>query len=91
LGDVVWSPLEFGECSVWLTSHQHFPDFNYLIDRFFNDSFSRAGGSQYSFVPKVDITEEEKAFEIQVAVPQVPAFESQLRHRRFRRHSFAAM
>ena len=43
--------------------------FSHLIDRFFNDSFSRAGGSQYSFVPKVDITEEEKAFEIQVAVP----------------------
>jgi HSP20 family protein len=40
-----------------------------LIDRFFNESLSRTGGSQYSFVPKVDIVENEKAFEIHVAVP----------------------
>lgn len=44
--------------------------FSNLIDRFFADSVARSGGSsQYSFVPRVDILEEEKAFEIQVAVP----------------------
>jgi len=43
--------------------------FSYLIDRFFNDSMGRSGGSAYSFVPKVDIIENEKAFEIQLAVP----------------------
>ncbi len=43
--------------------------FSNLIDRFFNDSVSRAGGASYSFVPKVDILENETAYEIQVAVP----------------------
>ena len=43
--------------------------FGYLIDRFFNDSLGRSGGSAYSFVPKVDIIENEKDFEIQLAVP----------------------
>lgn len=43
--------------------------FSSLIDRFFNESLSRAGGSQYSFVPKVDIVERDKSFEIQFAVP----------------------
>jgi HSP20 family protein len=43
--------------------------FSSLIDRVFNDSLSRKGGSQYSFVPKVDIFEAESAFEIQLAVP----------------------
>jgi HSP20 family protein len=43
--------------------------FGNLIDRFFNESASRAGGSAYSFVPRVDIVEAEKAFEIHVAVP----------------------
>lgn len=44
--------------------------FSHLIDRFFADSVGRTGGSsQYSFVPRVDIVEEEKAFEIHVAVP----------------------
>jgi HSP20 family protein len=43
--------------------------FSNLIDRFFNESVSRAGGSAYSFVPRVDIVEVEKAFEIHVAVP----------------------
>jgi len=43
--------------------------FSNLIDRFFNDSLARSGGSAYSFVPRVDILEEEKAFEIHVAVP----------------------
>ena len=45
--------------------------FSNLIDRFFQESAGRAGGSAYSFVPRVDIFEDEKAFEIQVAVPGV--------------------
>jgi HSP20 family protein len=45
--------------------------FNNLIDRFFNESLSRTGGSSYSFVPKVDIVENDTAYEIQVAVPGV--------------------
>lgn len=43
--------------------------FSHLIDRFFNESIGRAGGSAYSFVPKVDIVETDKAFEISVAAP----------------------
>jgi len=43
--------------------------FSNLIDRFFSDSVARSGGSSYSFVPRVDIIEGEKAFEIHVAVP----------------------
>lgn len=43
--------------------------FSNLIDRFFNDSVARSGGSSYSFVPRVDVIEGEKAFEIHVAVP----------------------
>lgn len=43
--------------------------FNNLIDRFFNDTLARSGGSAYSFVPRVDVLEDEKAFEIHVAVP----------------------
>jgi HSP20 family protein len=43
--------------------------FSNLIDKFFNESLSRQGGSAYSFVPKVDIVETEKAFEVHVAVP----------------------
>lgn len=43
--------------------------FSNLIDRFFNESLTRQGGSAYSFVPKVDIVENEKAFEIHMAVP----------------------
>ncbi len=45
--------------------------FNNLIDRFFSDSLARSGGSAYSFVPKVDIYENEKAFELHVSVPGV--------------------
>lgn len=45
--------------------------FSNLIDRFFNESSARSGGSSYSFVPKVDILENEKAFVIHVAVPGV--------------------
>ena len=43
--------------------------FSTLIDRFFNDHLSRSGGAAYSFVPKVDVFETEKAFEIHVVVP----------------------
>lgn len=44
--------------------------FNNLVDRFFNESLSRSGGSAaYAFVPKVDVIENENAYEIQVAVP----------------------
>jgi HSP20 family protein len=43
--------------------------FNSLIDRFFNESLGRAGGSAYSFVPKVDIVESDKAYELHVAAP----------------------
>ena len=43
--------------------------FSHLIDRVFNESIGRSGGSAYSFVPKVDIIEHEKAFEVQLAVP----------------------
>ena len=43
--------------------------FGSLFDRFFNETAVRTGGSQYSFVPKVDITENEKGFELHVAVP----------------------
>lgn len=43
--------------------------FSNLFDRFFNDTMARSGGSAYSFVPRVDIMEEDKAFEVHVAVP----------------------
>jgi HSP20 family protein len=43
--------------------------FSNLIDRFFNDTLTRSGGSSYSFVPRVDVLEDDKAFEIHVAVP----------------------
>jgi len=43
--------------------------FSNLIDSFFTDSIARSGGSTFSFVPKVDVIEEEKSFEIHVAVP----------------------
>jgi HSP20 family protein len=45
--------------------------FSNMIDRFFNDSLSRSGGSAYSFVPKVDIVETAQAFELHVAVPGI--------------------
>lgn len=41
--------------------------FSNLVDRFFSESVARSGGS--SFVPKVDIIENEKSFEINFAVP----------------------
>jgi HSP20 family protein len=43
--------------------------FSTLIDRFFDESVARKGGSAYSFVPRVDIVENDKAFEVHVAVP----------------------
>lgn len=43
--------------------------FSNLIDRFFNDTITRSGGSAYSFVPRVDIMENDKAYQIHVAVP----------------------
>ena len=42
--------------------------FNTLIDRFFNESVARSGGSAAAFVPGVDVAEDEKAFEIHLAV-----------------------
>jgi len=41
--------------------------FSALVDRFFNDSIARSGGS--AFVPKVDIVETPEAFEVHLAVP----------------------
>ena len=41
--------------------------FSSLMDGIFNDSLTRSGGS--SFQPKVDIVENEKAFELHVAAP----------------------
>lgn len=41
--------------------------FSSLIDRFFNDTMTRSGGS--SFQPRVDIVENDKSFELHVAVP----------------------
>jgi len=41
--------------------------FSNLIDRFFNDSVTRSGGS--TFVPKVDILETENSYELQFAAP----------------------
>ncbi|MCZ8353329.1 MAG: Hsp20/alpha crystallin family protein [Cyclobacteriaceae bacterium] len=43
--------------------------FSNIIDRFFNESVARSGGSVYAFTPRVDIIENEKNFEILVAVP----------------------
>ena len=52
------------------TANDYAPtSFSNLIDRFFGDSVARSGGSSYSFVPKVDIVETDKAYEVQVAVP----------------------
>ena len=43
--------------------------FSNIIDRFFNESVARSGGSVYAFTPRVDIIENEKNFEVLVAVP----------------------
>jgi HSP20 family protein len=41
--------------------------FSSLMDRFFNESLARSGGSV--FTPKVDVIENENSYEVQVAVP----------------------
>ena len=41
--------------------------FSNMIDRFFNDSMTRSGGSL--FVPKADIIENEASYELQLAAP----------------------
>lgn len=41
--------------------------FSSLVDRFFNDSLARSGGSLY--VPKVDVIETKDSFEIHLAAP----------------------
>ncbi len=41
--------------------------FSSLLDKFFNDSMTKSGMS--SFVPKVDVIEDEKAFELHIEVP----------------------
>lgn len=43
--------------------------FSTLVDRFFDESLSRSGGAAYSFVPKVDVIEQDKSYEIHVVVP----------------------
>ncbi len=45
--------------------------FSNIIDRFFEETASRSGGSAYSFVPRVDVFENDNAYELQVAVPGV--------------------
>lgn len=41
--------------------------FSSLVDRLFNESLTRSGGS--TFIPKVDIIENETSYEIHLAVP----------------------
>lgn len=41
--------------------------FSALVDRFMNDSITRAGGS--TFVPKTDVVESATAYEVHLAVP----------------------
>jgi HSP20 family protein len=43
--------------------------FSNLIDRFFNEAVARSGGSAQAFVPRVDVFETDKAYELHVAVP----------------------
>jgi HSP20 family protein len=43
--------------------------FSQLVDRLLNESVSRSGGSAYSFIPKADIIENEKGFEIDIVLP----------------------
>ena len=43
--------------------------FSSLVDKFFNESLAKSGGS--AFVPKVDVMESDNAYEIHVAVPGV--------------------
>jgi HSP20 family protein len=41
--------------------------FSTLIDKFFNESVARSGGS--TFVPRVDVAEKETSFELHIAAP----------------------
>jgi HSP20 family protein len=41
--------------------------FSSLVDRFFNESMARSGGSV--FTPRVDVIESETSYEVQLAVP----------------------
>jgi HSP20 family protein len=41
--------------------------FSTLVDRFFNESLARTGGS--AFLPKVDVAENESSFELHIAAP----------------------
>lgn len=43
--------------------------FSALVDRFFNDSITRAGGS--TFIPKTDVVETANAYEVHLALPGV--------------------
>ncbi len=43
--------------------------FGSLIDKFFNDAATRSGGTAFSFVPRVDVIETDKAYQLHVAVP----------------------
>lgn len=42
--------------------------FSNLFDLFFNDSFDRTGGMS-QFIPSVDVAENDKSFEVQLAAP----------------------
>ncbi|PZR41773.1 MAG: heat-shock protein Hsp20 [Azospira oryzae] len=53
---VRYSPNEFVPAS-----------FSSIVDRFFNDSIARSGGS--TFIPKVDVIENADSFEIHFAAP----------------------
>ncbi len=53
---VRYSPNEFVPAS-----------FSSIVDRFFNDSIARSGGS--TFIPKVDVIESADSFEIHFAAP----------------------
>lgn len=43
--------------------------FGSLIEKFFTDAVTRSGGATYNFVPRVDVFETDKAYELHVAVP----------------------
>lgn len=43
--------------------------FSSIVDRFFNESLARSGGSV--FTPKVDVIENETSFEVQLSVPGI--------------------
>ena len=48
--------------------NDYFPTtFSTLVDKFFNETATRNGGS--AFVPKVDVIENEKSYELHVAAP----------------------